>query len=284
MWLDEFPREEIEAALHRCLASDKWIDGMMHRVPFGTSAQLYQAAFETFAALNEADWLQAFAHHPKIGARVASPASTPAGAAGTAWSAQEQSGMGAAGQPLRDKMVALNEQYEQKFGFIYLVNATGKSAEELLQKLEQRLPNAREVELPIAANELKQIMRIRLEKLISERGPITTHVLDQALGKPAANVEVTLSKALPPDSTTTELEFVPLATRRTDKDGRVGHFLMPGVRPEGGTYRLRFALQGYPGAGFFPFVDLHFAISQPEQHHHVPLLLSPFGFATYRGS
>lgn len=284
MWLDEFPHDAIETALHRCLAADKWIDDMMSRVPFGTSAALYQAAFDAFSKLNEADWLQAFAHHPKIGSNAptqatpAQPATLSALALPTSpWSNQEQAGMKEASAQVRDRLRLLNEQYEQKFGFIYLVNATGKSADELLRRIEQRMPNAREQELPIAADELRQIMRIRLEKLIAERGPITTHVLDQALGKPGAGISVTLAVAA-------GVQYKDLATRRTDKDGRVGHFMIPGTRPAPGLYRLHFELDGYPGAGFFPFVELHFQITQPEQHHHVPLLLSPFGFSTYRGS
>ena len=267
MWLDDFAPAEVRRALHRCLASERWLDAMQAKLPLRSNEALYEAAFAAYATLGESDWLEAIAHHPRIGAQ----------STASAWSSQEQAGMSQAQAHTRAQLLALNDEYEKKFGFVYLVNATGKSADELLRRLQTRLPQTREQELLTAADELRQIMRIRLEKLLGERGAITTHVLDQALGRPAADIAVTLS--LQHDDAWREI-----ATRRTDRDGRIGHFMVPGVRPEAGVYRLRFSLEGYVGAGFFPFVDLVFRITQPDQHHHVPLLLSPFGYATYRGS
>lgn len=111
------------------------------------------------------------------------------------------------------------------------------------------------------------------------RGPITTHVLDLARGRPAANVEVEL-----------ELATGQCLRKRTDGDGRVMDFLAPGVTIEPGVYRLRFFLTEYFAQhgldAFFPEACLVFEIAptQVSEHFHVPLLLSPFGFSTYRGS
>jgi 5-hydroxyisourate hydrolase len=111
------------------------------------------------------------------------------------------------------------------------------------------------------------------------RSPITTHVLDTALGKPAAGVELVLERVDP-----TPLE---LARRATDADGRVGDLLPPGSL-ERGTYRITFDTAGYFAAtgraSFYPSVTVLFEVAEPTQHHHVPLLLSPFGYSTYRGS
>lgn len=112
------------------------------------------------------------------------------------------------------------------------------------------------------------------------RSPITTHILDVSLGKPAASVAVRLAR-LDADV------FVELASGTTDADGRVTTLLAPGSLVNG-TYRLSFEVGAYfatsQRSSFYPHVDVVFAVTQPDQHHHVPLLLSPFGYSTYRGS
>ena len=108
---------------------------------------------------------------------------------------------------------------------------------------------------------------------------VTTHVLDTARGCPAAGVTVTLSR-LDADVSTT------LGVGETDADGRCGDLAPPRLEP--GTYRLRFDTAAYFAAsgqvGFFPEVAVTFSLTDPGQHHHVPLLLSPFAYSTYRGS
>ena len=104
---------------------------------------------------------------------------------------------------------------------------------------------------------------------------ITTHVLDLAAGRPAAGVAVVLEQDAGGG-------WQELARGRTDDDGRVGDL---GDAPAPGRFRLRFDTAGYLGAdAFFPEVALQFAVERPEEHLHVPLLLSPFGYSTYRGS
>ena len=110
---------------------------------------------------------------------------------------------------------------------------------------------------------------------------ITTHVLDTARGRPAAGVPITL-----------ELQagagWTPLGSGATDDDGRLRTLLPAGERPAAGTYRISFDTAAYFAAcgvsGFFPAVHITFVVTDPSQHHHVPLLLSPFGYSTYRGS
>jgi 5-hydroxyisourate hydrolase len=106
--------------------------------------------------------------------------------------------------------------------------------------------------------------------------PITTHVLDIARGCPAAGVAVALERG--PD-------WTGVASGRTGDDGRIGELGSPG---EPGLYRLRFDTAAYLEAAgmpaFFPEVTVQFTVERPEEHHHVPLLLSPFGYTTYRGS
>jgi 5-hydroxyisourate hydrolase len=110
---------------------------------------------------------------------------------------------------------------------------------------------------------------------------ITTHILDTSRGRPAAGVHVALDRRM-------EAGWQPLGVGVTDDDGRLGTLLPPGERPAAGTYRLRFATGEYFAAqgveGFYPQVTIEFHLRAPEEHHHVPLLLNPFGYSTYRGS
>jgi 5-hydroxyisourate hydrolase len=110
---------------------------------------------------------------------------------------------------------------------------------------------------------------------------ITTHILDVARGRPAAGVAVVLEARQGED-------FVELGRGETDDDGRCKTLLGGGHRPEPGVYRLRFDTGAYfearGEAHFHPFVELAFTVDAPDEHYHVPLLLSPFGFTTYRGS
>ena len=112
------------------------------------------------------------------------------------------------------------------------------------------------------------------------RSPITTHILDVGLGRPAAGVEVTLARS-------EDGAFVDLAHGTTDADGRASG-LLPAGSLTAGTYRLSFDTGGYFAASkrssFYPHVEVVFVVVEPDAHHHVPLLLSPFGYSTYRGS
>jgi 5-hydroxyisourate hydrolase len=111
--------------------------------------------------------------------------------------------------------------------------------------------------------------------------PITTHVLDTAFGRPAAGLPITISILQ-------EQDWSLLGNGVTNKDGRITD-LLPSDKPlQPGTYKLRFDTSAYFGAagveGFYPFVEVTFVIRKNDQHYHVPLLLSPFGYSTYRGS
>lgn len=103
---------------------------------------------------------------------------------------------------------------------------------------------------------------------------ISTHVLDAASGFPAAGVAVVLEQQ-------TDAGWLAAATKTTDTDGRIKD-----LAPESpaGTYRLRFDVESYSPGAFFPEVTITFRVTDGSQHHHVPLLLSPFAYSTYRGS
>ncbi len=135
---------------------------MLARRPFADDAAVFSAAAEVADTLHEADWLEAFAAHPLIGdvdslrIKYAATRETAAG---------EQAGVGGAAEATLAELAALNRQYATRFGFIFIVFATGKSAAEMLAILKQRIENTREVELNSASVEQLKIARLRLQKL-----------------------------------------------------------------------------------------------------------------------
>ena len=131
----------------------------MARRPFGSDARLLRAARIEWFGLTEADWLEAFSHHPQIGDRASLAARFPAT---HDLSAKEQAAAGPADPDVLSALAEANAQYLDRFGFIFIVCATGKTAEEMLALLRARLPNNRATELRIAAEEQAKITAIRL--------------------------------------------------------------------------------------------------------------------------
>jgi OHCU decarboxylase len=134
---------------------------LAHR-PFGTLARVLNEAEEIWWSLGPDDWREAFDHHPRIGEQASA---APQGVVAKTWSADEQHGAATAGEDTRQALAEGNREYERRFGHIYLVCATGKSAQEMLALLRQRLRNDPATELRVAAREQAKITRLRLEKL-----------------------------------------------------------------------------------------------------------------------
>jgi 2-oxo-4-hydroxy-4-carboxy-5-ureidoimidazoline decarboxylase len=148
-----------EDILRRANGSSRWLDLMMARRPFGSADALQSLARSEWFSLDEDDWLEAFAHHPKIGDRASLEKRFPAT---HDLSAKEQAGVGSARADVIDALSEANEVYLERFGFIFIVCATGKSAEEMLKMLRDRLSNDRATELRIAAEEQAKITALRL--------------------------------------------------------------------------------------------------------------------------
>lgn len=166
--LDALPAGAAAGELRSCCGSREWVRRMVARRPFGSVAALLAAADEEWWALGQSDWLEAFAHHPRIGEHVAAVAPD---ARARAWSAGEQRGAAQATDSVRDALAAGNREYERRFGHIYLVRAAGRDAEELLAILRSRLTNDSATELRVAASEQAAITRLRLEQLTSSGPP-----------------------------------------------------------------------------------------------------------------
>lgn len=161
--LNALPPKQAEAALLTCCGSREWAWRMAAMRPFRTEPRLYDAAHEVWWALDREAWLEAFRSHPRIGERKADAEQT---AREQAWSRTEQAGMDAAAEHIRDAIAELNQWYEQRFGYIYLVCASGKTAEHLLANLEERLRNSPDAEIRVAAEEQAKIIWLRLSRLL----------------------------------------------------------------------------------------------------------------------
>ena len=159
--LDGLPEAEAWTALIRSCGSIAWVEAMLARRPFGTDERLYQSADDVWSSLAPDDWLEAFGHHPRIGDR-----RREAAAPGTAdWARQEQVGTAEAGAEALRALADGNRAYEERFGHVFLICATGLGAGTMLTELQARLGNTAEDELRIAAAEQAKITRLRLEKL-----------------------------------------------------------------------------------------------------------------------
>jgi OHCU decarboxylase len=156
---------EARNAMLACCGSKRWADAMVALRPIASVFVLSEAADRVWATMQEADWLEAFACHPRIGDR---NASIHAGEQSAAWSRTEQAQTNSASDRVLEEIAAGNERYEERFGFTYIVCATGKSAEEMLAILNRRLGSTREIELREAAEQQRQIMQIRLGKWLIE--------------------------------------------------------------------------------------------------------------------
>ena len=152
--LNALDDDDARRELMRCCGSGQWADRMTTRRPFRTLADLQHAANDVWWSLERGDWLEAFSRHPRIGERA------------IGWASQEQSGTFGAGRDTLDALIRGNEEYERRFGHVFLTFATGKSAEEMLTELTRRLTNDPALELRIAAAEQAKITHLRLEKLV----------------------------------------------------------------------------------------------------------------------
>lgn len=163
--LNDLTNTAAEAEFLRCCSSKRWAFEMADRRPFKTLDEVLAEADRVWWCLNESDWLEAFRAHPKIGEK---KAVTTQSAEAQKWSAQEQSSVAHASAQTINQLAQRNGEYENRFGFIFIVCASGKSSEEMLAIINDRLRNDRETELRTAAEEQSKITRLRLEKLLNQ--------------------------------------------------------------------------------------------------------------------
>ena len=159
------PVEDAVKEVLPCCGSNAWADEMAARRPFPDVTTLLATSDQTWSNLTAEDWMEAFRSHPRIGESRAAASAT---AQSASWSAQEQKNVAAAGDAVKVALAEANREYERRFRHIFIVCATGKSAPEILEILRRRLQNDDATELQEAAEQQRQITRIRLTKWLSQ--------------------------------------------------------------------------------------------------------------------
>jgi OHCU decarboxylase len=164
-WLNELAAGEAYSVFLDCCGSTEWARRMNDSRPFAMLENLYSSADDIWFSLSTVDHLEAFASHPKIGSKKAAPKQKEQSAK---WSSGEQAGIDTAEDSIKNELAEANRLYLDKFGFIFIVCATGKTADEMLAICKARLGNSAATELQIAAEEQRKITEIRLNKLLEK--------------------------------------------------------------------------------------------------------------------
>jgi OHCU decarboxylase len=164
--LNELPAGAAIEQLRHCCGSTEWATRVAKGRPYASENALLEAAEEIWWGLRREDWLEAFRSHPKLGE------SPSAGSRSAAWSRGEQTDVVKNGESLSD-LARLNREYEGHFGWIFILSATGKSADDVRGALVERMNNEPAAELRVAAEEQTKITRLRIRKLLAADTPVT---------------------------------------------------------------------------------------------------------------
>lgn len=243
--------------------------------PFGSVSALHAAMVSVVKNAGEENQLTLLRAHPEL----ARPAAL------TASSASEQGGMGLDKLDAEEAAAfdAKNKAYREKFGFPFIIAVRGqRDRTAILAAMTVRLENSAEQELTTALAEVAKIARFRLDDRIkpAAAGRLTVHVLDTTRGAPAAGMGLSLFRI---DGETRTA----LGAWHTNADGRVNGPVLAGPDLTAGVYEMVFDVAGWREAGeagFYDVIPIRFRVVDPASHYHIPLLLSPFGYSTYRGS
>ncbi len=177
---------------------------------------------------------------------------------------------------------ALNTAYRSRFGFPFIIAVRGqRDRAAILAALSRRVAHSNDQERATALAEVAKIARFRLEDMIKPDGYLTVHALDTATGLPAAGLPLTLYRI-------SDDQRSKIGMWQTNADGRCDSPLLSAGALQIGTYEIIFDVEGWRGGagdpGFYDLIPIRFRITDPASHYHIPLLLSPYGYTTYRGS
>ncbi len=287
--LNACSRNDFVAALANIFEHSPWIaEQAVSSRPFGGLRQLFeamQAAVERAPVELELALIRA---HPDL----ANKTQRAAGLTAESMAEQDNVGLDRLSDAEYEAFERVNNAYRSKFGFPYIVCVRRQTKDSILRDFERRLPNDAATEMKASIAEICRIAALRLDQLVAAddklpvAGRLSTHVLDTHNGKPAAGIAVEL------------IELSALGANRvvtravTNSDGRTDQPLIGGRPVPIGRYELRFSVGKYFAARGVPLSDppfldeipLRFSVSEPEGHLHVPLLVTPWSYATYRGS
>jgi OHCU decarboxylase len=163
-WFNSLSSAHAAQELLKCCGSKRWAQELANGRPYPTLQTLIAKANDIWRSLEPSDWLEAFRSHPKIGEK---RAAVSVSEQSQNWSAQEQAGVSKASRETIDSLATLNQSYAEKFGYIFIICATGKTSDEMLLALRGRLQNDSRTELRVAAAEQAKITELRLNKLLT---------------------------------------------------------------------------------------------------------------------
>jgi 2-oxo-4-hydroxy-4-carboxy-5-ureidoimidazoline decarboxylase len=278
--LNGLPAPSFVATLAEVFEHAAWVaDAAAGARPYPTVTALHDAMMHAVRTAPPDRQLAFIGGHPELGSRVRR-------ADLTRDSQAEQGGLGLDRLSTEefDRFNRLNAAYREKFGFPFITCVRRHTRDSILRQFERRLGHDLDAERAAALDEIGLITRLRLVALVDGPGvPVTTgrlstHVLDTVTGRPAPGVKITLHEV---GASARAL----LKETITNADGRTDAPLIVGEPLRIGTYELNFAMGDYfGGGGFIDVVPIRFSIAEPEGHYHVPLLVTPWSYTTYRGS
>jgi 2-oxo-4-hydroxy-4-carboxy-5-ureidoimidazoline decarboxylase len=271
-------------ALGEIFEHSPWVaQAAAERRPFPTVTALHEAMMAVIRAA-PADRALAFLQaHPELGSKLGRTTVL------TQASRDEQGSLGLdrLSDEEFDRFNQLNRSYREKFGFPFIISVGRHTRDSILRQFERRVRHEKDAEFANAINEIGLITRLRLVAAVDgpgkprTEGRLSTHVLDNVRGGPAAGIKVALYEV---GASARAL----IVTALTNADGRTDAPLLGGGPLRTGTYELQFTLGDYfAGVADPPFLDvipIRFSIAEPEGHYHVPLLVTPWSYSTYRGS
>jgi 2-oxo-4-hydroxy-4-carboxy-5-ureidoimidazoline decarboxylase len=286
--LNRAARPEFVRALGDVYESSPWVaERAVAARPFATVSALVQSMADAVAAASGDEQLALVRAHPDLAGKAARAGKL------THASTAEQAGLGLdrLSDTEYDRFEKLNRAYKDRFGFPFVICVRRQTRDAILDAFDRRLANDTGTELKTALAEIDLIALLRIAQLVEgpgmarTDGRLSTHVLDTHAGRPAAGVRVELYEI---GTSATAL----LKDAVTNDDGRTDEPLISGVPLRVGRYELRFHVGAYfagrnldlPQPAFLDVVPIRFAIAEPEGHYHVPLLVTPWSYSTYRGS
>jgi 2-oxo-4-hydroxy-4-carboxy-5-ureidoimidazoline decarboxylase len=287
--LNALSQAEFTAALGDIFEHSPWVaEAASAQRPFATLAALHEAMMAAVRAATDAAKLNLVKAHPDLAGKAAR-----AGAL-TADSTNEQASVGLdrLSETEFARFTALNDSYQAKFGIPFIVCVRRHTKDSILNEFERRLAQDKANAFGTALEEIFRIAALRLDQRVTApvrlplHGRLSTHVLDTHGGLPGANIPIELWELSRDAPARLLLRTV------TNKDGRTDSPLIVGRPVPIGTYELRFAVAGYfksrgvtlAEPPFLDIVPLRFAVAEAEAHYHVPLVMTPWSYATYRGS
>lgn len=285
--LNALPVDAFTAAVGDIFEHAPWVaEGAAGQRPFPTVTALHDAMVAVVRESPAERQLAFIRAHPELGSKVKRLDIT----------AESQSEQGSLGlDRLSDaeftRFSELNKAYSEKFGFPFIICVRRHTRDSILRQFERRLSNDVDTERKTALDEIALITRLRLVDKVDgpgkpkTTGRISTHVLDNVSGKPAEGVTISLYEV---GASARGL----LGKAVTNSDGRTDQPFVSGGPLRIGTYELHFEVAAYFAANetaqadpsFLDIVPIRFSVAEPEGHYHVPLLVTPWSYSTYRGS